>query len=208
MNYRLIAYAQDFVSFLLEKLKKDANKITKIILFGSVSRGDANEKSDIDLFFDVTDEKIEESIIEIKEEFYDSVKVKGYWKLLGIKNEFHCVIGKLDEWGLKASIIANGIILFGKYKDRIESESYYLFIVTPTKNRNKNISIWRELYGYTQKIGKKLYEKKGLVKEYTGEKLARGVFIIPLDHAQKIINYLKENKLNYKLIPFLKERAY
>ena len=44
MNYRLIAYAQDFSSFLLEKLGEESNKISQIILFGSVARGGAEKE--------------------------------------------------------------------------------------------------------------------------------------------------------------------
>lgn len=202
MNYKLIAYCQDFVSFLLEKLKEDADKITQIILFGSAARGEADKESDIDLFFDVTNDKTEEKINRIKERFYISTKYKDYWKLLGVENDIHCIVGKLDEWELKSSVVANGIILFGKYKDKLESELYYLFIVKPTKNRNKNISIWRKLYGYSQRIGKRVYIKKGIVEEYNGEKLSRGVFIIPIDHTRKVVQYLNKSKFSFKIIPF------
>lgn len=206
MNYRLIAYAQDFVSFLLDKLNKDSMKINQIILFGSLARGEAEKGSDVDLFIDTTDEKIEEMIKQIKEKFYESVKFKKYWKLLGIRNEINCITGKLKEWeDLRRSIIANGIVLFGKYKSDVNTKPYYLFIVFPGKNRNKNMSVWRGLYGYSQKVGKKNYAKKGLVEEYDGEKLARSVFIIPAEHTQKIQFYLKHHKFKHKILPFWKE---
>src|SRR3989344_1128267 len=206
MNYKLIAYAQDFVSFLLQSLDQDGNKINQIILFGSVVRGEATKKSDVDLFIDVGDKKLEKKINKVKEEFYNSIKVGKYWNLFGIKNEINCSVGKLEEWNnLERSLIANGILLFGKYKKGIETEPYYLFIVTPGKNRNKNISVWRLLYGYKQRLGKKIYVKKGLVKEYNGKKLARGVFIVPADHAQKISLFLRKNKFEYKMILFCQE---
>ena len=207
MNYKLIGYAQDFVSFLLEHLDKDGDKIKQIILFGSIARDEVSKESDIDLFIDVIDKKLEKRIDKIKEEFYESVKVKKYWSLLGVDNEINCSIGKLEEWtSLKRSLVANGIFLFGKYKEAIETQPYYLFTVTPGKNRNKNISVWRKLYGYVQKIGKKRYIKKGLVKEYAGRKLAKGVFIIPAEHSQKIISFLQKNKFKHEIIPFWQER--
>jgi len=207
MNYKLIAYAEDFVSFLLEKLNKNANKINQIILFGSVARGEANKESDIDLFIDVIDKKLENQINAIKENFYDSIKVKKYWNLLDIKNEINCTIGNLEEWGdLQRSLIANGIVLFGKYSEKIDTVQYYLFITAPGKERNKNISVWRELYGYTQKVGKKKYVKEGLIKEYKGKKLSRGVFMIPVEHVQKIILYLKKKKFKQEMIPFWQEK--
>ena len=207
MNYKLIAYSQDFVSFLLEKLDKDGDKIKQIILFGSITRGESSKDSDIDLFIDITDKKLKNKIDEIKERFYNSVKVKKYWNLLGISNEINCSIGKLDEWSeLKRSLIMNGITLYGKYKGKLKTELYYIFIVTPGKNRNENVSIWRRLYGYKQKIGKKTYTQGGLIKEYDGKKLARGVFIIPSEHIQKISLFLKKNKFKYELIPFWQEK--
>lgn len=207
MNYNLIAYAQDFVSFLFEHLKEDSDKIKQVILFGSVARGEDNKKSDVDLFLDIIDEKVEAKIENILEKFYNSVKVKRYWNLLGIKNEINCSIGKLEEWAdLQKSLIANGIVLFGKYKGKAETESFYLFIVTPSSNRNNNLSTWRALYGYNQKVGKKNYEVKGLVRDYNGEKLARGVFIIPSEHVLKISSFLKQSKFKFKMIGFEREK--
>ncbi len=207
MNYKLIAYAQDFISFLLQHLNEDAGKIKQVILFGSITRGEATKKSDIDLFIDVIDKKLEKRVDKIKEEFYDSIKVKKYWDLLGVNNRINCSVGVLKEWtSLERSLIANGIVLFGKYSGETRTQPYYLFIATPGKNRNKSISVWRQLYGYIQKIGKKTYVKEGLVREYGGRKLARGVFVIPVEHSQKIISFLRTNKFKHEIISFWQER--
>ena len=57
-----IALAMDFSSFLIEKV--DTDKIKNIILFGSVSRQEDSEESDIDLFIDLVNDdiKVEEAI--------------------------------------------------------------------------------------------------------------------------------------------------
>ncbi|MBS3157737.1 nucleotidyltransferase domain-containing protein [Candidatus Woesearchaeota archaeon] len=205
MNYKLIAYATDFASFLIQNID-ECYKIRQIILFGSVARGDADIKSDVDLFIDVTDEKLEAKIAKIKEKFYGSVKAKKYWQLLGIKNEIHCTVGKLNEWDeLKRSIVANGIQLFGKYKGELKTDASYLFTVMPGKNRNKNISAWRMLYGYKQIINSKTYLKKGLLNEYNGRKIANGVFIVPAEHTQNMSSFLRKNGFKYTLIPFWQE---
>ncbi|MBI2672025.1 nucleotidyltransferase domain-containing protein [Candidatus Woesearchaeota archaeon] len=207
MNYKLISYAEDFVSFLLEKLNKESRNINQIILFGSVSRGEADNESDVDIFIDVINESIEDKIKDIKEKFYESIKVKKHWDLLGIKNEINCSIGKLKEWpSLRRSLIANGILLFGKYKEDIKTEPYILFVVFPGKNRNKNIPVWRAIYGYTQKVGKKKYIKAGLIKEYDGKKLARGVFVIPLEHTNKISSFLRKYNFKHNMLPFWQEK--
>ncbi len=106
---------------------------------------------------------------------------------------------------MQRSIIANGIILYGRYLGKPKLKNYYLFILYPGKNRNKNISLWRKIYGYEQKIGKKRYVKKGLILEYTGKKLAKGVFIIPSDHSQKLISFLRKAKFKVEIFPIWKE---
>lgn len=203
MNYKLIAYACDFVSFLLEKIKEKTDKINQIVIFGSVTRAEDSKESDIDLFLDTPDSTLENEINDLKEKFYDSIKVKKYWSLLGVDNDFHCVVGELEKWDdLKRSIISNGIVLYGRYEGITKTQHYFLFIVTPGRSRNKNISVWRKLYGYKQRIGKKTYIKKGLVNDYNGKKLARGVFIIPSKNSQKIISFLKKERFKYKITPF------
>ncbi|MBI4983080.1 nucleotidyltransferase domain-containing protein [Candidatus Woesearchaeota archaeon] len=206
MNYKLIAYAQDCVSFLMQNLNHEAGKIIQIILFGSVSRGEESKNSDIDLFVDVTDEIIEPKVVGVVDKFYDSTKFKKYWSLLGVRNKISCTVGKLEEWDeLKRSLIANGIVLFGKYSGEIKTKPYYLFVVSPGKSRNKNLSVWRELYGYVQKRGKKKYSKIGLVREYQGRKLGKSVFIVPAEHLPKIRSFLIKNKFKHELMPFWQE---
>lgn len=206
MNYKLIAYAQDYASYLIQNLKQDAGKITQIILFGSVSRGEESKNSDIDLFVDLIDETIEPKVEEIVELFYNSTKFKKYWLLLGIKNKINCTIGKLEEWdSLKRSLIANGIVLYGKYTGKIKTKPYYLFVISPGKNRNKNLVVWRALYGCVQKRGRKKYVREGLLRQYQGRKLGRGVFIIPAQHLPKLRSFLIKNKFKYELIPFWQE---
>ena len=207
MNYKLIAYAQDFAAFLIQNLDKESDKIINIVLFGSVVRGQASKESDIDVFIDVADEKIGEKIEGIKEKFYKSYKSKSYWNLLGIKNEIHCLIGKLKEWKpLQRSIISDGIVLFGKYHAEVKTEQWYLFIITQGKSRKMNLSFWRTLYGYTQKIRKKRYVKIGLIKEYGGIKLARGVAIVPARFSAPLARFLDKSRVSYRITPFWKEK--
>ena len=204
MNYKLVAYAQDFVSFLLQNVK-DASKIDSITLYGSVARGEAGKDSDIDIFIE-TSAKIEGEISSLKERFYESIKAKKYWGLLGIKNDFHCEIGTFDQWqDIEKSLHAQGIVLFGKYSPRKGTKPSHLFSIEQSNDRNKSISLWRRLYGYTQKVSYKKYVKKGLLEEYGGEKIARGVFIVPSGHAQKMLSFLKERGVRYKIILFWKE---
>ena len=65
--------------------------------------------------------------------------------------------------------------------------------------RKGKIKIWRKLYGYKQKVGKKDYYSKGLIEENNGKKLASGLFLVPIEKSQHIINFLKKNKINYEI---------
>src|SRR3989338_8771837 len=98
MRYDLVAYAGDFSSFLLQNLKEDARHIRQVILFGSVARGEAGKSSDVDLFIEVADKKLEKEVLRIRDAFMKSIKVKKYWHLLGITNDINCTIGKLEQW--------------------------------------------------------------------------------------------------------------
>lgn len=199
-NYKLIAYAMDFVSFLTQTLEQEINKIDNIYLFGSISRGEADIKSDIDLFIDTDHKYIEKKIENIKDDFYNSYKFKNYWALLGIKNDFSFSIGRLDEWkDLKRSVISNGIILYSKYKEKFGGEIYNLFKVELKEKRSENVRLWRKFYGYKQKIGKKTYTSKGLIKDLGGTKLAKSLFAIPLEKSEIMIKELKSNRIKYKM---------
>ena len=51
-----IAYVYDFLSFLLEDQEFNQS-VNEIILFGSVAKNTNNNKSDIDLFFNVNNKE-------------------------------------------------------------------------------------------------------------------------------------------------------
>ena len=82
MNKSLLAYAIDFVSFLVDNLdEKEMRNIKEILLFGSVSKGKADKKSDIDIFVNIIKhDNIERIIDRIKKDFYDT-EIYKKWKL-------------------------------------------------------------------------------------------------------------------------------
>src|SRR3989338_10287144 len=99
------AYASYFVAYLLMNLKDDSN-ISKIILFGSVARGEARKQSDIDLFVEVKKENknFEKETKIILDEFYKSREALLF-KTKGVDNKINLIIGKIENWpDLKKSI--------------------------------------------------------------------------------------------------------
>lgn len=204
MNYKLISYAIDFASFLIQELDRNMEKVKAIILFGSVARGEANAQSDVDIFVDTIDNSIEERVKKIVKEFYQSRKCTEYWKLLGVHSEIKCMVGNLPKWkSLERSIISSGITLYDKYQGKYDTTPYALFMVSVKKKRHESVKIWRKLYGYTQKVGKKTYRSKGLVEEYGGRKITKGIILIPMGKSQHLIDFLKTKRVQYQLIEFL-----
>ena len=149
----LISYAMSFASFLLDS--KIGTKISKIILFGSVARGDFDEASDIDIFVD-TNAKIEKDVDRLMTLFMSS-KTYEAWKLKGVKNDISVKTGYLEKWSLRREIISSGILLYGKYNELPKNAKYYEMIKIDLKKfkTSDQVRIWRKLYGYREKIGKK-----------------------------------------------------
>lgn len=197
MKSKLISYATDFASFLLQKAG-DTNKIKNIILFGSVARDEANEKSDIDIFVDIIkeDKTLEKNISKVLEKFLNSQKYKNYWKLLEIKNEIKLKIGELSKWEkLKPSIISNGILLYGKYKEDIRGDYKTFFIWENIKPNSKRVLFNKQLLGYNYRG--KFYD--GLLQKYQGEKLGKGCIIAPLENSNVFHKLFKKYNIPVKI---------
>ena len=197
---KIISLALSFVSFLIARAS-----IKNVILFGSIASDKYDKESDIDLFIEGSEDEIK-----IKKflELYTKTVEYAKFQLEGITHEISIKVGNLDKWeNVKRNVISNGIILYGRYKDQPKNlHQNVLFILNLKRiSRAKKIKVWRKLYGYKQKVGKKVYIKEGLVVQYKGKKLARGIFIIPSAHASKVIIYLKKINFKYKIMPFWQE---
>ncbi len=202
MKSKLIAYAMDFASFLVQKTKFN-DQIKNIILFGSVSRGEASVESDVDIFIDIIEEnkKSEEDIKKCMEDFLRSAKYNHYWKMLDVKNEIKLTIGILNEWKqLQSSIIANGITLYSKFKTTVKEGSYKtLFVWENIKPESKRVLFKKQLLGYNQNM----HFYNGLLQKYNGERLGKGCIIVPLEHSNIFHDFFKKNKITVKIKKFL-----
>lgn len=191
----LIAYALDFASYLVSKIEN----IERVILHGSVARGDFDEDSDVDLFIDTN--LREKKIDKVLESYYKTRKFKE-WKLKGLDNEFSLIVGRLDarEWkNLKRAIINTGIVLYGKYKAESEKVNHYtLFSFENIKPDRKRIAVFRKLFGF--KVGKKSYS--GLIKEIDGVRVGKGTVLVPIEHAGKLKNYFHDKKVGFRIFDF------
>ena|SRR3989344_50393 len=187
----LIAYAIDFVSYLISKI----TDIDNVILYGSITRGDFDEQSDVDLFIDTLKKDNEKKANEVLKQYYKTNKFKE-WELKGIANEISLITSNInaDEWkNLKRAIINTGIVLYGRYKANAEKvNQYLLFSFDNIKPDKKRIVIFRKLFGF--KIDKKEY--LGMAKEIGAVKIGKGALLVPLEHASKLTDYFKEKKIS------------
>lgn len=190
---KLIAYAMDFASYLIGKVEG----IDRIILHGSVSRGDFEEKSDVDLFIDA-DIKLDRKIKGILEDYYKTQKFKE-WKLKGVNNSISLIVGELDgnEWKeLKRAIMNTGIVLYGKYKDKAEKTAQYvLFSFENIKPDKKRVLVFRKLFGF--KVKDKVY--LGLANKVNAVKIGKGAILVPIEYSQKVIDFFKNEKVKVKV---------
>lgn len=195
----LISYAIDFVSFLIQNLKNpEREKIKSIILFGSVAREGNDKESDIDIFVEIFDkaDKIDKELIKIKNKFFDSVKVKQYWKLHDINNDINIISGKLEEWKLKDSMLGNSIVLYQKYSPRLEEGNNKVILLWGVIEKNsKRVMLNKKIFGYN--YYKKKY--KGIMEIYNGEKLGSNVIIIPIENLNAFLKIFYNFKIPVKI---------
>lgn len=195
MRNKLIAYALEFTSFLLESGVEPRN----VILFGSVATREFDKESDVDIFIDIDKSKNSQikGILKIFDKTYGEK-----WKLKGISNPLSLKIGDLAKWhDLRRSIQSHGIALYGKYSELPEDiMPYILFRLNFSKMpRAKKVRAWRKLYGYAQKIGIKTYEKRGIIKILGGKKLEKSIVLMPSEKAQELRDFLRKNNIGFSV---------
>ncbi|MBI2628687.1 nucleotidyltransferase domain-containing protein [Candidatus Pacearchaeota archaeon] len=188
----LISYALDFTSFLLQNLK-NKEEVKAVVLFGSAAREEATKESDVDIFIDVYNSsgKNEKDIKKIIDSFFDSSKFK-YWKLLNIKNDINVIVGRLDEWKLKDSMLGSSIILYKKYSPELnEGKNMSILSWKNVKPNSKRVFLNKKIFGYNY-YGKR-YD--GLIQKFNGRKLGSNVIIIPAEEINSFLKIFRDFKV-------------
>ncbi|MBU0459737.1 MAG: nucleotidyltransferase domain-containing protein, partial [Nanoarchaeota archaeon] len=160
----LFSYVYDFVSQLLdEKLIFDS--VSKIILFGSVVRGDFRKGSDVDLFVELKTLKEKKKIDHlIKKELNKfETRAEKSWYLRGVNLPIKLLIGNLDQFkDLKEEISSYSKVVYGQYEEipgRIKHKVLVTYEIKKLSQKNK-MSFLRKLFGYVSvKKGKKYVSK-------------------------------------------------
>lgn len=202
---------QDEFKDLVFKFAREASlkEVAYIFLFGSVAKGDADRRSDIDLlvvfdtdFKDFEDLEIKglisEIALDLEKEFDKDIQL-----LFSNRN-----FDGLDEYFIK-KVTSEGILLYAR-TPRIKVNKLglepYVLIIYNLKNfdEKEKMKIRRLLLGHkTRKIVKsKIYEneRKGFIQELHGKHIGRGLLTIPQKSAQAMEEWLERFKIEHKRI--------
>ncbi len=190
----LIAYAASFVSFLLEDIPP--GDIDQIVLFGSAARGTADKESDIDLFVDT--KKPIESAVQKALRLFNQSSLHRQWVQKGVSADISVQTGELANWKLRREVLSDGIVLFSGTAQRPEGAQLYLLIQPSFSvfKKPKQVSLWRTLYGYQQKVGNKTYKTAGLLADSGGKRFGN-VFFIPSKNKTLILTFLNKEHIPY-----------
>lgn len=191
------AYSSYFVSYLLYELG-DYDNIKNIILFGSVSTGNATTESDVDIFIDVKKDssKFKKDVEKILEGFYKSREALIF-KNKGVDNKINVIIGKLDDWkDLRKSIESTGIVLYGSFINSGGLGGRKYIIVSWDKIGRNRGAFLNKVYGF--KVGDKKY--KGMIELFNGKKIGKSSLMIPVEHRNELFNVIKDYNVNAGLI--------
>ena len=190
---KIVAYAMDFASFIVQGLDaKTAANLKSIVLFGSAARGEAAKDSDVDIFVDVVSKtgltSLQTSMQRLVKRFYTTEAFRR-WKLMAVDNDIKPVVGRLDEWkDLKVSVIADGLVLYGKYQGAAGGKASVVVYWGKVKPEAKRVLLSKKLYGYT--YNGKRYE--GVTKLAGAEKLGSNSMMVPLEGYQAVAGVFKK----------------
>ena len=194
---------------LVFKFAKEASlkEVAYILLFGSVAKGDADRRSDIDLLvvFDTDSEdydefesktSISQIALDLEKEFDRNIQI------LFSNRNFH----GLDQYFVRRVMI-EGILLYASpvkvEVDNLGLEPFALILYNlkdfDVKEQRK---IRRLLLGHKtkKKVNIKTYEsvKEGLIQDLDGKYIGGGLFTIPQKNVQAMEEWLEKSKVEFK----------
>ena len=166
-----------------------------IILFGSVTRGDYDEGSDVDLLVIFKDEDVlRRNEWEVTRRIPSNIFAQSICVCPSMLKTMNPVFLQ--------SVSEDGVILFMQHPFVLRVQSACVvpyFIVSyglgGLSQREKQ-KVDYKLFGRV--VGKRTYG--GLVERYGGRRLGRGCFLIPKESSEFVLNRLREFNLRYELM--------
>lgn len=203
---KAIAYAQNALSFVF----LDAtitNKCNAVYMFGSAARGEMEKESDIDLFFDyesffpdtIRNEKmIAEKLSAIEAALSRFSRSNDFqkWKQFGFTPPFSINLGKLEEWELKTSVLADGILLYSKEPLISVTKRHVLITYALPQKKAKYLSFVRMLFGRKEEG----YKDTGIAGASQAKRIASTVLLVPKEHVEPILAFLQKEKIEYSFM--------
>jgi predicted nucleotidyltransferase len=180
--------------FEFSKLVSSLENALYIFLFGSVARGKADARSDID-FCVITDggnnKQISSIALDLEKKYDKNIQ------LVVSKN-----FTKLDKYFL-SQILKEGILLYGRNPiveiKGINYKGYALFSFSlKGLDQSSKMKVKRILYGYSTKKDKYESSSSGLVSDFNGLFAGRGAILIPSEKASVIEEVFGSWKVTFK----------
>jgi len=201
----IYSYVYDFISQLIEN-QDFFLSIKRIILLGSVARGDFSKQSDIDLFIEINDITKEKEISKTVEKELNKfeLKVTKTWSLRGIQLPIKIIVGSFqeDRWKeLKEDILGYAHVLYSGF-DESPSDLRHSFLITYDMSRtiqSKKMAFLRSLFGYVSIKNKKKYISIGLLEKIRGKKIGPQTILIHKEVLPEIKKVLKKDKIPYTI---------
>jgi predicted nucleotidyltransferase len=182
--------------------------VEQVILFGSVARGEADRRSDVDIVVILDSlkpiaeleeaRKVSEIALDVERDLGKPIQL-----IITNKN-----FEKLDEYFVK-QILSEGIVLYGKSicivhnKLKLAPFAVVNYILEGLSQTEK-MRVKRAIYGQTthKKTKNKIYTTthEGMLKKAQGEKLGSGSIIVPKNNLHDIEETLKRLGVNYRVI--------
>ena len=199
------AYIYDFISQLMEN-QDLFSIIKKIVLFGSIARGDFNKQSDVDLFIDIKDMSKEKLTYKLTQKELNKfqLKIRKTWVLRKIELPIKIIVGSFeqDRWKeLKEDIIGYSKILYGGFEESPSNLQYSFFITYDTSKilQAEKMAFLRACYGYTSIKNKKRYTCIGLLEKLGGKKISPQTILISKEVLYEIKSLLKKYQIPYTI---------
>jgi predicted nucleotidyltransferase len=179
-----------------EEIERAVNKIKEIkgtvsiVLFGSFSRGDYDEGSDIDLLVVFKNKKdLDRGLSEI---YNTTAKSDLFFQVIGLTLE------ELKKSPLLETTLREGKIYYIKQnaeKLLIPTHKPYALVTYTTANLNakERVIFTQELEG--RRRGKYRYD--GFIHKMGGYKVGRGVVMVPLESLKTLIEQLEKKEIDY-----------
>lgn len=184
------------------------SNIHSVLLFGSVARGEADKRSDIDFLvvFDTRGQvskvkersQVSEIALNVEKEYDKGIQ------LVFSNRGFEGLDGQFVE-----EVLKGGITLFGRAiivqaaKLRLQPYSLVHYSLS-NLNRSAKMKVKRSLYGHeTRKSYKgKVYESRtrGLLDELEGRRTGIASVLVPIRHAEVLTDTLKSFGVSYEVI--------